>query len=137
MKMTLCAGAMALAIAGLLSGAPAQASGYEITQQARATSIDIGRIKSTLNLTREQKRFWAPVESALRDLARHQHTAEDAGFIRRISQRAVSVVLTSRAIQRLAVAARPLVPRLTDEQKQTAVMLAQEMGLGPVLAALN
>ena len=137
MKTTLCAGAAALAIAGLLPGAPAQANGYEIAQQAQATSIDIHRIKSALKLTRSQSRFWSPVEAALRDLASHQHTAEADGFVRRISQRAVSVVLTGKAIHRLAVAARPLIAVLTDEQKQTAVMLAQEMGLGPVLAALN
>ncbi len=138
MKMTLCVGAFALATAGLLPSMPAQASGYDVAQQyAQATSIDIGRIKAALRLSREQARFWAPVEAALRNLARHQQQPEPEGFIRRIGQRALSVVLTSAAIQRLAVAARPLIAVLSDEQKETAIGLAQEMGLGPVLAALN
>ena len=77
------------------------------------------------------------MEAALRSLASHQHQVEEDGLIRRIRQRAVSVVLTGAAIQRLAVAARPLIAVLSDEQKQTAIGLAQEMGLGPVLAALN
>ncbi len=49
----------------------------------------------------------------------------------------VSVVLNAAAVRRLAVAARPLIAALRDDQKQGAMVLAQEMGLGPVLAALN
>jgi len=50
----------------------------------------------------------------------------------------VSIVLNSAAVERLAVAARPLIVRLDDGQKQAAGQLAQEMGLGPVvMAALN
>ena len=58
------------------------------------------------------------------------------GIVRRISRRVVSIVLDSGAVQRLAVAARPLISALDSEQKRTAVGLAQEMGLGPVMAAL-
>ena len=57
--------------------------------------------------------------------------------MRRVSHRAVSIVLTSAAVQRLASAARPLIAALSDEQKRSAQSLAQEMGLGPVVAALN
>jgi hypothetical protein len=47
-------------------------------------------------------------------------------------------VLNSAAVERLAVAARPLVAMLNDEQMHSASGLAQEMGLGPVvLAALR
>ena len=56
MRMTLCAVALALAIAGQLPGMPAQASDYGIAQ-AQSTSINIGRIKAALRLTREQARF--------------------------------------------------------------------------------
>jgi hypothetical protein len=137
MKMALCAGAFALAMAGLLPGMPAQASDYGIAQQGQAATIDIDYIRHALKLTEQQARYWPPVEVALRALARRQHQPEASGFMHRMSQRAVSVVLTGAAIHRLAVAARPLVAVLTDEQKQTAMGLAQEMGLGPVLAALN
>jgi hypothetical protein len=47
-------------------------------------------------------------------------------------------VLSSAAVERLAIAARPLIARLNDEQKQAAGQMAQEMGLGPVvMAAMN
>jgi hypothetical protein len=137
MKKTLCAGACALAMIGLLPNVPARANDYGIAQQDQATAINIDRIKGALRLTPEQARYWGPVEAALRGLAGHQQQAQGDGFVHRMRERAVSVVLTGAAIQRLAVAARPLVAVLTDEQKQTALGLAQEMGLGPVLAALN
>jgi hypothetical protein len=137
MRMTFCAGVLALAIAGVLPGMPAQATEFAAEQGLHA-SIDIPRIKSALKLTPQQARYWGPVESALRDLARHQSaSAESEGFVRRVSHRAVSIVLTSAAVQRLASAARPLIAALSDEQKRSAQSLAQEMGLGPVVAALN
>jgi hypothetical protein len=47
-------------------------------------------------------------------------------------------VLNSAAVERLVVAARPLIAKLDDQQKQAAGQLAQEMGLGAVvMAALN
>ena len=138
MRKTLCASAVALAMAGLLPGMPVQAAEFSGAEQGLQASIDIERVKSALKLTPEQMHHWAPVEAALRDLARHQaQHYETEGFVKRVSHRAVSVVLTARAIERLAVAARPLVRMLSDEQKQVAMGLAQEMGLGPVMAQLN
>lgn len=141
MKMTACAGVFALATLGLLSiGSLAQAreiaAAYEEQGQTTA-AINIARIKSVLKLTPAQEPYWAPVEAALRDLARQQAPAESAGLMRRISHRVVSVVLNSAAVQRLAVAARPLVVMLNEEQMRAAHGLAQEMGLGPVVAALR
>ena len=100
-------------------------------------SIDVGRIRSVLRLTPQQEPLWAPVEAALRNVVRQQAHSEPAGFIRRIGNRVVQVVLTSAAVERLAIAARPLIAVLDDDQKRTASGLAQEMGLGPVVAALN
>jgi hypothetical protein len=139
MKNFVLAGALALATIGLLSGNSAAfareligvSSGHE------AAAVDIARVKRALHLTPEQQAYWPPVEAALRDIARRQAQAEPAGLVRRISNRVVSIVLDSAAIRRLAVAARPLIAVLRDDQKQDAVALAQEMGLGPVLAALN
>ena len=92
-----------------------------------------------LRLTAEQERYWPAVEQALHALAQHQAqaNAEQEGFVRRLSHRVVSIVLDGAAVRRLAVSARPLVAVLDDEQKRTAMTLAQQMGLGPVLAALN
>jgi hypothetical protein len=142
MMKILCAGVFALAATGLLSNISAanageMGNGYA-AQGSMSASIDVGRIKSVLRLTQEQERYWRPVEAALRDLGRHQERAESDGFVHRVSRRVVSIVLNSAAVERLVVAARPLIAKLDDQQKQAAGQLAQEMGLGSVvMAALN
>ena len=142
MSRAVSAGAFALAMIGLLSNVPGVSAGEigngYVTQRPVSAAIDIDRIRSVLNLTQEQERYWRPVEVALRDLARHQEQPESDGFVHRVSRRVVSIVLNSVAVERLAMAARPLIAKLYDQQKQAAGQLAQEMGLGPVvLAALN
>jgi hypothetical protein len=139
MKTVFCAGAFALAaMIGLSSAARADeftTASFEQPSTA-VPSIDIGRIKSALSLTPRQEAHWAPVEAALRNLYRRQsRSSEGAGFVTRISHRAVSYVVTSAAIERLAVAARPLLAMLNDDQKRVAGSLAQEMGLGEVVMA--
>ena len=142
MKKTIYAGVVALAALGLLSSISAAGAG-EIehgyaAQAPGSATIDIERIKSVLRLTQEQERYWRPVEAALLDLARHQERTESDGFVRRVSRHVVSIVLNSAAVERLVVAARPLIAKLDDGQKQAAGQLAQEMGLGAVVvAALN
>jgi len=140
MKMSLCAGAVALAMTGLLSNV-ASVHAREITANAEmaqsSASINIARIKSALKLTPAQEPYWAPVEAALRDLNHRQAQSEGDGLVRRISHRVVSIALNSATIQKLAAAARPLIGVLDAEQMRTAHGLAQEMGLGPVVAALR
>lgn len=141
MKKILCAGALALATLGLMSNIPTARAGEmddASPEQAQAsTAINVGRIHRVLRLTPEQEVYWPAVEVALRRLARNQAHSEPSGFVSRISHRMVSIVLDGAAVERLAVAARPLVAVLNDDQKRAASGLAQEMGLGPVLAALN
>ena len=142
MKITVRAGAVALATIALFLNAPlAQAGDFNSAygeQGQPAASINIARIKSVLKLTSAQEPYWAPVEAALRDLARQQARAESSdGLVHRISHRVVSVVLSSTAVQRLAVAARPLLAKLDEDQMRAAHSLAAEMGLGPVVAALR
>jgi hypothetical protein len=142
MQKFFCAGAIALAtMIGLSSATRAdEFSTGSLGQQQSAPSINIGRIKSVLSLTPKQEAYWAPVEAALRNLYRRQARSEEArseegGMMSRYSHRAVSYVMTSAAIQRLAVAARPLLAVLNDDQKRAASSLAQEMGLGEVVMA--
>ena len=139
MKITLCAGAFVLATIGLLANIPATYANDLATAASEpsqaAASINVVRIKNVLRLTAEQERYWPPVEAALRDVARQQAHSEPAGFVRRISRRVVAVVLNSAAVERLAVAARPLIAKLDQEQMRAASGLAQEMGLGPVVMA--
>lgn len=105
--------------------------------EAQTTSIDVARIKSALQLTPAQERHWAPVEAALRELARRQERDANDGLVRRVSKRAVQIALNSATIHRIAAAARPLVKTFDEHQMQTAHGLAQQMGLGPVVAALR
>ena len=138
------AGAFALATLALLLNVPlAQSGEFNVMngeQGQPSASINIARIKSVLKLTAAQEPYWVPVEAALRDLVRHQaqaHTESSDGFVHRVSHRVVSVVLSSAAVQRLAVAARPLIAKLDEDQMRAAHGLAAEMGLTPVVAALR
>jgi len=139
MKKMILAGALALAALGLFSITATtyadELAGFAAQETA---SIDIARVKRVLQLTPEQEKFWPPVEAALRDIAHRQGDVEPTGgLVHRISHKVISIALDGAAVGRLARAARPLIERLSDDQKQGALALAQEMGLGPVLAALN
>lgn len=139
MRMTVCAGVVALAALSLLSIVPSAraADMMDGAAEAQTTSIDVARIKSALQLTPAQERHWAPVEAALRELARRQERDANDGLVRRVSKRAVQIALNSATIHRIAAAARPLVKTFDEHQMQTAHGLAQQMGLGPVVAALR
>ena len=132
MKCVLRAGALALLLCGGMASGMKAADASEIA--AAQPHIDIARIKTVLNLTPQQQAYWPPVEAALRDLSRGQRSSQ--GFFHRIKERVTSVVLDAQAIARIGAAARPLVRVLDDRQKQNAISLCHEMGLGPVLAAL-
>ena len=112
------AGAVVLATAAFLT-LPAAAS------EGGTTTVNISRIKHTLHLRPEQERYWPAVESALRAVGHARHGA------------VVSVVLDQPSIQRVASAARPLIAVLDFRQLQAASGLCDQMGLGPVVAALR
>jgi hypothetical protein len=87
------------------------------------------RIKSGLHLRPEQVAYWPAVEAAVRDVARRQGS-ERSGHV-------MSIVLDSSAIHRIASAARPLISALDLQQLQAANGVANEMGLGSVVAAMR
>jgi c-di-AMP phosphodiesterase-like protein len=137
MKVKLFASVVALAFLGSVPGIIVPAQAYDsATVQGR---IDISRIKSVLKLTPEQQHYWPAVESALRSLA-HQQAQQVAGqsdgLVRRVSNSMYTFVMDNATIARVGAAARPLVKVLDDRQKQDAIALCHEMGLGQVLAAL-
>lgn len=138
MKFALLAGAFALALSCALPAIATPVHATELSEGTSAlTQVNVSRIKAALKLTPEQQTYWPPIESVLRELQREQGDQQaNVGFIRRVSSRVVSIMLNSTATARLAAAARPLVKMLSDEQRQIAISLAQEMGLGPMLAAL-
>ena len=139
MRMTVCAGVIALAALSVLSIVPSAraADMMDSAAPAHTATIDVARIKSALHLTPAQEAHWAPVEAALRDLARRQERDANDGLVRRVSKRVVQVALNSATVHRLVAAARPLAKTLDEQQMRTAHGLAQEMGFGPVVAALK
>jgi hypothetical protein len=133
------AAAFALAAFGFAPTFTPIANAYD--NAATQPRIDISRIKTELNLSAEQRAYWPPVETALRTLARQkakevQQSPQNEGFVQRVSNRVYEYALDTAALARIGVAVRPLVKVLDDRQKQTAIALCQEMGLGQVLAAL-
>jgi len=137
--MTVCAGVIALVALSLLSIVPSAraADMMDSAAPAHTATIDVARIKSALHLTPAQEPYWAPVEAALRELARRQDRDANDGLVRRVSKRVVQVALNSATVHRLVAAARPLAKTLDEQQMRTAHGLAQEMGFGSVVAALK
>jgi hypothetical protein len=98
------------------------------------TDSHIARLKSALRLAPEQRAHWAPVESALRALARQQRRETGAGFIQRMRDRASVVAGTAIQLRRLAAAARPLIATLSEEQKSRAMGMIRRSGFERMLA---
>lgn len=138
MTRTIFAAALALAAFGFAPTFTSTASAYDAATAAKPR-IDISRIKSVLRLTPEQQAYWPPVEAALRMLARRPVTEQPAqaeGLFQRVSNRVYAYALDAATLARVGAAVRPLVKVLDDRQKNDAVALCHEMGLGQVLAAL-
>ena len=98
MKMTVCAGVLALAtsVCCRLLRLLRQRC-WHAPAATQTASIDVARIKSTLRLTPAQEPQWPPVEAALRHLARRQEAEAEAGLFHRVSKRVVQIALTSAA----------------------------------------
>lgn len=100
------------------------------------TEGHIARLKSALNLTSAQMQYWAPVESALRGLARSQREEHsNAGFVRRMTDRASAMASSAMQMRRLSAAAGPLIRSLDDTQKHNGMMVARRFGFERYVAA--
>lgn len=122
------AGAVALATVGMVS-ASAQEFSYDSRPASHSASGlnegHIARLRAVLRLTPDQQRYWPAVASALRS---YIHAQRGEGYGQRAS--------SAYSVARVAAAARPLVARLTDEQKQAAMNLASSVGLSHLASAL-
>jgi hypothetical protein len=99
------------------------------------TEAHIARLKSTLHLTPGQHAYWAPVEAALRALAREQRREVAGSMLSRMSDSASAMAGTAMGIRRLAAAAGPLIRVLDDDQKQRAMTLARRFGFERLIAS--
>ena len=136
-------GAMALTVGMFSFAVKAESLGGSEGQEHVAThkgpvikEAHIARLRAALNLTAEQLRYWSPVESALRALARDQAREEaSVGLVARMTDRAGSVASTAVKLRRLASAARPLIKVLDESQKRSAMSFVQSAGFGHLAAA--
>jgi hypothetical protein len=124
--LALTTGTMSFAVAETLDAPQAQAHQRHAGPVIRETHI--ARLRSILNLTAEQQRFWGPVEAALRAVARQQAQA-DGG----ISPTATAN--TAAQLRRLAAVAQPLLRSLDEGQKQNAMSFVNSSGFGHLAAA--
>jgi hypothetical protein len=136
-------GAVALTM-GMTSLAAAETWGTPEKHQDRVASqsgpaikeAHIARLRTVLNLTAEQQRYWGPVESALRGLARQQAREEaSVGLVQRMSDKATTMASTAVQLRRLASVAAPLIRVLDDGQKRSAMSFAQNAGFGHLASA--
>lgn len=96
----------------------------------------IARLRTVLNLKPEQQKYWAPVEAALRALARQQAREDGgAGLVRRVSDRATAMAGTAVQLRRLASAAAPLIRSLDESQRNNGMAFVHSSGFGHLAAA--
>ena len=113
MRKLMLAGAVALAMTGW--------SGAFAGEAMVVTDGHIAQFKAVLNLTAAQERYWSPVETTLRDIARRQHAA--------------AATLDYGSLRRLIASAMPLFRRLDSEQKREAMALARSLGISSLASA--
>jgi hypothetical protein len=105
--------------------------------ETKITEVNVAQIKGLLKLTAEQEPLWMRVEGVLLSVARAQAQDDSAGLVRRISRRMIAIAFNSAVTQRIKNAAFPLIASLDETQKATARRLAQQMGIGDMVATLN
>jgi len=91
------------------------------------TLAEISRIKASMRLTPAQEPQWHPVESVLRDIGRQQTALVHAGRKPEVD---------SAVVQRLYLAARPLLAMLRPDQKEQVRRLARSLGYESVAAMI-
>lgn len=112
---------------------PVMAAGRGASEGKDAGALmmaQVTRMKRTLRLTPEQLEQWAPVEAALREIAR-QYAGRRADPSRPLG----GIALSEEATNRLSWAAAPLIMSLREDQKHDARQLARGMGLTQVASA--
>ncbi len=103
--------------------------------EAVVTEGHIARLRAALRLTPAQLPYWAPVESALNDLARQQARGEAAGSSAKFSDRSAAIAATATQLRRLKAIAMPLIQTLDDNQKREAIAFARQLGFQQLVAA--
>jgi hypothetical protein len=114
----------------MASDRAAPAAKAETKDAGALMMAQVSKMKRTLRLSPEQQEQWAPVEAALRDIARQQSGRKVEG-----ARTVGGIALTEEDSSRLYWAAAPLILNLREEQKRDARQLARNMGLEQVASA--
>jgi hypothetical protein len=157
----------AIAVAALLTLAPSLSGGFAVADDSaqrqehggrfsledRAAFLDsrIAALKAGLVLTSEQEKNWAPLETAMRDLAKQraerfaawrarrdasQNEGDQGGDVEvnpvdRLARASERLSARAADLQKLATAAKPLYDSLDDSQKRRfAILFRGPMGRG-------
>lgn len=138
MRKVLLAGVFAIVTLGSSAVLAPEMVGQAHAQGVVITEGHIATLKAALNLTPAQERHWAPVESALRALARQSSAGEDDqdGWAQRARRKVASVGASAAGLRRVMASARPLIRTLDSEQKQQAIALARSLGIHSIASAL-
>lgn len=91
-----------------LASAPSHADGMTVT----ITRADIASYKAALKLTPMQQVYWVPIAAALKSMPADGNT----------------INVDAQSFGRLKHLLRPLFASLDDDQKQTAMAIAQRLG---------
>jgi hypothetical protein len=91
------------------------------------TLAEISRIKTNLRHTPQQEPQWRPVEAVMRDIGRQQTAQVQAGRKPEVD---------NGSVQRLYMAARPLLGTLRPDQKEQIRKLARQMGYDSVASMI-
>jgi hypothetical protein len=91
------------------------------------TLAEISRIRTNLRLTPQQEPQWRPVEAVMRDIGRQQTAQVQAGRKPEVD---------NGSVQRLYMAARPLLGTLRPDQKEQIRKLARQMGYDSVASMI-
>ena len=106
---------------------PALQKNYALLSDAQ-----IAGIKDRLKLTSSQQRYWPPVETALRAVARKIHAKRQSGP----GASDTPIDPDSDEVQQLKSAAMPLLLQLREDQKNEVRSLARIIGLDKVAAMI-
>jgi len=122
----------------VIHGAQSVATAHEPTGPAmpafgwQLSDAQIAGIKDRLKLTSSQQRYWPPVETALRAVARKIHAKRQSGP----GASDTPIDPDSDEVQQLKSAAMPLLLQLREDQKNEVRSLARIIGLDKVAAMI-
>ena len=132
MRKLALAGAVALAMTGLIDLRPGFGPASAVAQDIVISESQIAQLRSALRLTPDQVPHWRPVEATLRALVHRRQVrlaSADGGFMTRTQSRLAGYTLDALAMQRVKSAARPLIGVLRDDQKHAGMAVLQSMGV--------